>query len=113
MIRPFEEVNKDWTFLDWDEWENVRHKIGEDKFEEIKEDLYEIIKHIYGVGFDEGFTDARHCWYKYNHIIRKKCIDFYKGVMKENKNSTDDISDFITDIISVDADNIIMNKDES
>ena len=36
MIRPFEEVNKDWTFFDWDEWESVRHKIGEDKFEEIK-----------------------------------------------------------------------------
>ena len=113
MIRPFEEVNKDQTFLDWDEWENVRRKIGEDKFEEIKDDLYDILEHIYGVGFNEGFVDARHCWYKYNHIIRKKCIDFYKRVMKENKNSTDDISDFITDIISVDADNIIMNKDEA
>ena len=21
MIRPFEDVDKDWTFFDWDEWE--------------------------------------------------------------------------------------------
>jgi len=112
MIRPFEEVNKDWTFLDWDEWENVRRKIGEDKFEEIKEDLNEIIKHIYGVGFDEGFTDARHLWYKYIHQARQKVMKFYKGVMKENKNKTEDISHFVTDFICFDAESIIINKED-
>ena len=113
MIRPFEEVNKDWTFLDWDEWENVRRKIGKDKFEEIKDDLYDILESVYGVGFEEGFVDARHCWYKYAHIIRRKCVDFYKKVMKENKDSKEDIMKFVYKIIEIDTDNIIMNKDEA
>jgi len=26
MIRPFEEVNKDWTFFDWDEWNIIMNK---------------------------------------------------------------------------------------
>ena len=112
MIRPFEEVDKDWTFFDWDEWVSVRNKIGEDKFEEIKDDLYDILKHVYGVGFEEGFIDARHCWYKYAHIIRRKCVDFYKKVIKENKHSKDDIFDFVTNIITIDCEDIIMNKDE-
>ena len=111
MIRDFEEVNKDWTFFDWDEWVSVRNKIGEDKFEEIKNDLYDILKHVYGVGFEEGFVDARHCWYKYAHIIRRKCVDFYKKVMKENKHSKDDIFDFVTNIITIDCEDIIMNKE--
>ena len=113
MIRPFEEVNKDWTFFDWDEWENVRRKIGEDKFEEIKDDIYDILESVYGVGFEEGFVDARHCWYKYAHIIRRKCVDFYKKVMKENKHNKDDIFDFVTNIITIDCEDIIMNKDEA
>lgn len=112
MIRDFEEVNKDWTFFDWDEWYSVRRKIGEDKFEEIKDDLYNILEHVYGVGFEEGFVDARHCWYKYAHIIRKKCVDFYKKVMKENKHSKDDIFDFVTNIITIDCEDIIMNKED-
>ena len=112
MIRPFEEVNKDWTFFEWDEWSNVRRKIGEDKFEEIKDDLSDILKSVYGVGFEEGFIDARHCWYKYAHIIRRKCVDFYKKVMKENKHNKDDIFDFVTNIITIDCKDIIMNKDE-
>ena len=110
MIRPFEEVDKEWTFFDWDEWTNVRRRIGEDKFEEIKDDLYEIIKHVYGVGFDEGFTDARHCWYKYMDKVREYVLKFFKGVMKENKNTTDDISNFVTKLICLDADSIIMGK---
>lgn len=113
MIRPFEEVNKDYTFFDWDEWESIRHKIGEDKFEEIKDDLYDILESVYGVGFEEGFVDARHCWYKYAHIIRRKCVDFYKKVMKENKHNKDDIFDFVTNIITIDCKDIIMNKDEA
>ena len=32
MIKEFNEVNKDWTFFDWDEWSNVQRKIGEDKY---------------------------------------------------------------------------------
>ena len=110
MIRPFEEVDKDWTFFDWDEWDSVRRKIGEDKFEEIKDNLYDILEHVYGVGFEEGFVDARHCWYKYIDKIRNIVMNFFKGVMKENKNTTDDISDFVTKMICLDADSIIMGK---
>jgi hypothetical protein len=33
--------------------------------------------------------------------------------MKENKNTTDDISDFVTKMICLDTDNIIMNKNEA
>jgi len=113
MIRPFEEVNKDWTFFDWDEWESVRRKIGEDKFEEIKDDLYDILESVYGVGFEEGFVDARHCWYKYISKVRKMVMNFFKGVMKENKDSRKDIMDFVYKIIEIDALDIIMNKDEA
>jgi hypothetical protein len=113
MIRTFEEVNKDWTFFDWDEWDSVRHKIGEDKFDEIKDDLYDILKHVYGVGFEEGFVDARHCWYKYIDKVRNIVMNFFKGVMKENKDSKEDILKFVYKIIEIDTDDIIMNKDEN
>lgn len=43
-------------------------------------------------------------------IVRKYVLKFYKGVMKENKNTTDDISDFVTKMICLDADSIIMGK---
>lgn len=113
MIKPFEDINKDWSFFDWDEFENIRRKIGEDKFEEIKEDLYNILKDIYGVGFNEGFIDTRHCWYKYIDKIRNIVMDFFKSVMKENKNTKEDIMKFVFKIIETDTDNIIMNKDEA
>ena len=112
MIRPFEEVNKEWIFFDWDEWNSVRRKIGEDKFEEIKDDLYDILEHIYGVGFEEGFVDARHCWYKYIDKVRNIVMNFFKGVMKENKGSKEDIMKFVYKIIEINTDDIIMNKDE-
>ena len=110
MIRPFDEVDKDWTFFDWDEWDSVRRKIGDDKFEEIKDNLYDILEHVYGVGFEEGFVDARHCWYKYIDKVREYALKFLKGVMKENKNTTHDISNFVTKLICLDADSIIMGK---
>ena len=113
MIRQFEEVNKDWSFLNWDEWEPVKRKIGEDKFNEIKDDLYEVIKHIYGIGFNEGFIDARHCWYKYIDKVRNMVMDFFKDVMKENKSSKEDIMNFLYNIVEIDVDDIIMNKDEN
>lgn len=113
MIKDFEEVNKYWSFFDWDEWIFIRNKIGEDKFNEIKDDLYEVIKHIYGIGFNEGFTDARHSWYKYIEKTRNIVIDFFKGVIKENKDTKKDIINFIYKIIEMDVDNIIMNKDEN
>ena len=37
-------------------------------------------------------------------------MKFFKGVMKENKNTTDDISNFVTKMICLDADSIIMGK---
>ena len=113
MIRPFEEVNRDWTFFEWDEWNSVRRKIGEDKFEEIKDDLYDILEHIYGVGFEEGFVDARHCLYKYIDKVRNIVMNFFKGVMKENKDSKEDILKFVYKIIEIDIDNVIINEDEA
>ena len=110
MIRPFDEVDKDWTFFDWDEWDSVRRKIGDDKFKEIKDNLYDILEHVYGVGFEEGFVDARHCWYKYIDKVREYALKFLKGVMKENKNTIHDISNFVTKLICLDADSIIMDK---
>lgn len=112
MIKPFEEVNKDWTFFDWDEWNSIRHKIGEDKFEEIKDDLYDILEHVYGVGFNEGFIDARHYLYKYSHKVRRTAIDFYKNIMKEHKNSADDIFDFVTKLICLDDEMITKEENE-
>lgn len=112
MIRDFEDVNKDWAFFNWDELESIKRKIGEDKFNKIKDDLYEVIKHIYGVGFNEGFIDARHYLYKYIEKTRNMVIDFFKGVMKENKSSKEDIMEFVYNIIKIDIDSIsqIINK---
>ena len=59
---------------------------------------------------NEGFTDARHCWYKYMDKVREYVLKFFKGVMKENKNTTDNISNFVTKMICLDADSIIMGK---
>lgn len=110
MIRQFEEVNKDWSFFNWDEWEPIKRKIGEEKFDEIKDDLYNILKSVYGVGFGEGFVDARHCWYKYIDKVRNMVMDFFKDVMKENKNSKEDIMNFVYKIIKIDTDSIIINN---
>ncbi len=110
MIRPFEEVNKDWTFFDWDEWDSVCRKIGEDKFEEIKDDLYDILEHIYGAGFSDGFIDARHCWYKYADKIRDKLMTFYKDVMLRGV-TVKDVFHFVTSLISMEIYDII-NKDK-
>ena len=40
-------------------------------------------------------------------------MNFFKVVMKENKNSKEDILKFVYKIIEIDTDNIIMNKDEA
>lgn len=42
--------------------------------------------------------------------VREYVLKFFKGVMKENKNTTDDISNFVTKMICLDADSIIMGK---
>ena len=44
--------------------------------------------------------------------VRKYVLKFYKGVMKQNKNTTDDISHFVTKMICLDADSIIMSKND-
>lgn len=112
MIKPFKEVNDHWEFFNWDEWDIIRRKIGEDKFEEIKDNLYDILEHVYEVGFNEGFIDARHCWYKYIDKVRNIVMDFFKSVMKENKDSKEDILKFVYNIIEIDTDDIIKNKDD-
>ena len=38
-------------------------------------------------------------------------MNFFKGVMKENKNSKEDILKFVYKIIEIDTDNIIINKE--
>ena len=40
-------------------------------------------------------------------------MNFFKGVMKENKGSKEDITKFVYKIIEIDTDDIIMNKDET
>ena len=49
MIKPFEEVNKDWTFFFFYLWDSVRSKLCEDKFLEIKYNLYSIFDIVYSV----------------------------------------------------------------
>ena len=113
MIRPFEEVNKDWTFFDWDEWDSVRSKLGEDKFEEVKGNLYDILEHVYGVGFNEGYIDTRHCFYKYKDKIRKCAMNFYRKVIRFNgKTTVSELFDFVTDLLFIDE-NDILDKNEA
>ena len=42
--------------------------------------------------------------------VREYVLKFFKGALKENKNTTDDISNFVTKMICLDADSIIMGK---
>ena len=42
--------------------------------------------------------------------VRQYVLKFFKGVIKENKNTIDDISNFVTKMICLDADSIIMGK---
>ena len=44
--------------------------------------------------------------------VRNIVMNFFKGIMKENKDSKEDILKFVYKIIEIDTDNIIMNKDE-
>ena len=109
MIRPFEEVKKDWNIEEWDELLNIKHILG-DKYESIQDNLDDFVQAIYGAGFNDGFIDARHCWYRYADKVRDKLMTFYKDVMLRGV-TVKDVFRFVTSLISMEIDDII-NKDK-
>jgi len=110
MIKEYEEVKKDWNISEWDDLLSIQHILG-DKYESVKDYIDDLIKGSYGAGFNDGFIDARHNWYKYAHIVRNHLMTFYKDTLQRGV-TTDDVFNFVTNLISLDIDDIIMNKDK-